>query len=62
MPNPLITSSPYLMPSGFSGKVYVVTKYRIISDDLVEAHTKFDVTASFAEVAESLGYVKKEES
>jgi len=61
MPNPLISSSPYLMSSGFSNKVYVVTKYRLIGDDLVEAYAKFDVTESFAEIAESLGYVKKEE-
>ena len=62
MPNPLITSSPYLYVSGFSQKVYVVTKFRPVGDGMVEAHTKFDVTKSFVKVAESLGYIKVEEN
>lgn len=61
MANPLISSSPYLYVSGFSKKVYVVTKYRRVDAYTVEAHTKFDVTRSFEDVADSLGYVKKEE-
>ena len=62
MPNPLISNSPYLFVSGLTKKVYVVTKYRPIDAYTVEAHTKFDVTRSFEDVAASLGYVKKEGS
>lgn len=59
---PLISSDPYLAVSGLSGKVYVVTKWRYVGKNLVEAHKKFDVTRSFEDVAASLGYVKKEGS
>lgn len=59
--SPLITKSPHLALSGLSEKVYVVTKWRPMPGGMVEAHTKFDVTASFKDVAERLGYVKKEE-
>jgi len=60
--SPLITKSPHLALSGLSEKVYVVTKYRPMPGGLIEAHTKFDVTRSFEDVAASLGYVKKEGS
>lgn len=62
MTNPLITKDPFLTLSPLSRKVYVVTKYRPMPGGMLEAHTKFDVTRSFEDVAASLGYVKKEKN
>lgn len=56
---PLVTTQPRLMYSELTGRIYVVTKWRIAKDNgdgtgLFEAVQKFDVTEDFAKLATEL--------
>jgi hypothetical protein len=43
-------TKPRLMRSPLTHRVYVVTRYRVVDEarDLIEAHTKYDVTEDYA--------------
>jgi hypothetical protein len=43
---------PRLTIGPLSGRIYVVTKYRVLENGVIEAQTKYDVTSDFMAVKE----------
>jgi hypothetical protein len=48
-----VTQPPRLMRSSLTGRVYVITRYKVIDAerDLIQAQTKHDVTKDFERIA-----------
>lgn len=53
--SPMDKQPPRLMQGGLSGRIYVVTKYRELGNDSVEALEKFDITDDFYNLCIQLG-------